>query len=96
MDHVQLFFIYSPHQKSSLHIAAEAGHVDTVRCLVDKGADLNIKDGNKVREQEYSADSKLVLLVRVCFHLPDQRPLLLIELYSDVMIICIPCSVKHN
>ena len=58
-------FIYSPHQFTPLHIAAKAGHVDTVRCLVDKGANINIKDGNKVREQEYSAVSKLVLLVRV-------------------------------
>ena len=90
------FFIYSPHQKSPLHIAAEAGHVDTVRCLVNKGADLNIKDGNKVREQEYTVDSKLVLLVRVCFRSPDQRPQLLIELYSNFLIICIPSLIKHN
>ena len=50
------------------------------RYLVDKGADLNIKDEDGVSEREYTADCKLVLLVTVCFHSPDQRPLLLIEL----------------
>ena len=73
--------IYSPHQWTPLHLATGAGHVDIVRCLVDKGADPNIKDKQYgVSEQEYTADCKLVLLVRVCFHSPEQRPLLLIEL----------------
>ena len=80
VDHVQLFSIYFPHQKTPLHLAAYAGHVDIVRCLVDKGADFNIKDDWEVREQEYIVDCKLVVLVTVCFHSPDQRPLLLIEL----------------
>ena len=45
------FFINSPHQYTPLHLAAEGGHVDTVRYLVDKGADLNIKnDWFKVSE----------------------------------------------
>ena len=35
---------YSPHQFTPLHSAAEEGHVDIVRYLVDKGADLNVKD----------------------------------------------------
>ena len=34
----------SPHQMTALHRAAFEGQVDTVRCLVDKGADINIKD----------------------------------------------------
>ena len=85
------FFIYSPHQRTPLNWAANGGHVDMVRYLVDKGADLNIKDCFEVGEQECTADCKLLLLVRVCFHSPDQRPLLLIELYSNFMIICIPC-----
>ena len=38
------FFIYSQHQRTPLHWAAEGGHVDTVRMLNDKGADTNIKD----------------------------------------------------
>ena len=44
VDHVQLYLIYSPHQWTPLLCAAIAGHVDIVRYLVDKGADLNIKD----------------------------------------------------
>ena len=56
VDHVQLFFIYSPHQKTPLHWAADAGHVDIVRCLVEQGADLNIKDDSGVREQGCTVD----------------------------------------
>ena len=82
VDHVQLFFVYSSYQMTSLHLAAHEGHVDIVRYLVDKGADANIKDNRGVSEREYTADCKLVLLVRVCFHSPNHRPLLLIELYS--------------
>ena len=64
-----------------LYFAAHEGHVDIVRYLVEQGADPNIKDERfEVSEREYTADCKLVLLVRVCFHSPDQRPLLLIEL----------------
>ena len=81
------FFVYSSYQWTPLHWAAKAGHVDIARYLVDKGADLNIKDGTFVSEQEYTADCKLVLLVRVCFHSPEQKPLLLIELYGNFMII---------
>ena len=74
------FFIYSLHQRTPLHWAAHEGHVDVVRYLVEQGADINIKECSGVSEQEYTADCKLVLLVRVCFHSPEQMPLLMIEL----------------
>ena len=74
------FYIYSPHQYTPLHLAAEGGHVDIVRYLVEQGTDINITSIYGVSEREYTADCKLVLLVRGCFHSPDQRPLLLIEL----------------
>ena len=61
-------------------MAARDGHVDIVRYLVEQGADINIKGSFGVSDREYTADCKLALLVRVCFHSPDQRPLLLIEL----------------
>ena len=80
VDHVQLFLFYSPHQSTPLHKAANEGHVHIVRYLVEQGADINIKDVNGVSEQQYTADCKLVLLVRVCLHSPEQRSLLLIEL----------------
>ena len=32
-----------------LHWAAGQGHVDTVQYLIDKGADINIKDVDEVR-----------------------------------------------
>ena len=52
-------FFNSPHQKTPLHWAADGGHVDTVRYLVDKGDDINMKDGHGVSELEYTADCKL-------------------------------------
>ena len=39
MDHV-----LSPHQMSPLHWAADGGHVNTVKFLIEKGADVNFKD----------------------------------------------------
>ena len=36
--------INSSHQMTPLHLAAHGGNVDTVKYLVDKGADTNIKD----------------------------------------------------
>ena len=44
------WFLNSPYQLTPLHMAAHAGHVDTVRCLVDKGADTNIKNRRGVSE----------------------------------------------
>ena len=32
------------HQYTPLHLAADGGQVDTVRCLVDKGAYTNVRD----------------------------------------------------
>ena len=40
--------VCSPHQETPLHKAAYHGQEDTVRCLVDKGADVNIKNGKGV------------------------------------------------
>ena len=83
IDHAQLFSVYSPHQRTPVLIAAREGHVNIVTCLVEHGAHPNIKDDSEqnrygVSEQEQTADCKLVLLVRVCFHSSNQRPLLLI------------------
>ena len=74
VDHVHPFLIYPPHQCTPLHNAARLGHVDIVRYLVEQDADPNIKDIDGVSGQEYTADCKLVLLVRVCFHSPTQGP----------------------
>ena len=48
VDHVM--FVLSHHQWSPLHWAADGGHVDTVKYLIDKGAEVNSKDGFGVSE----------------------------------------------
>ena len=58
VDRVQIFF-NNFHQGTPLHLAAEAGHMDIVRHLVEKGADINIKDDTfEVSEREYTGDCK--------------------------------------
>ena len=49
-----MLFINSPYQWTPLQFAACEDRVDTVRCLVDKGADLNIKDKFGVSEWSYT------------------------------------------
>ena len=40
---------FSLHQMTCLHLAFEGGHMNTVKYLVDKGADINTKDDRGVR-----------------------------------------------
>ena len=42
MSHV--IFVLSHQQSSPLHMAADGGHVNTVKCLIEKGAKINDKD----------------------------------------------------
>ena len=42
--------LISPHQKTPLHLAAEGGHAGTAQLLVEKGADINVKDNDGVCE----------------------------------------------
>ena len=45
-----LLFLTFSHQWTPLHVAASKGRVYTVKWLVNKGADVNIKDKEGVRE----------------------------------------------
>ena len=45
-----LFLINSVHQRTALHAAADEGHVNIVRYLVNKGADTNSKDQKEASE----------------------------------------------
>ena len=40
----------SPHQRTPLHMAAEESKEGTAQFLVEKGADIKIKDNDGVRE----------------------------------------------
>ena len=48
VDHV--IFVLSPHQMSPLHWATDGGHIDTVKCLIEKGAEVNSQGGVGVSE----------------------------------------------
>ena len=41
------------YQQTALHVAAKKGHDYSVECLVNKGADMNIKDKSGVSEKLY-------------------------------------------
>ena len=45
-----MFKFVSPHQQTPLHWAAGEGKEGTVQLLIEKGADINIKDRSGVRE----------------------------------------------
>ena len=47
---VDNFLVPSPRQMTPLHSAAIQGKEGTVQFLVEKGADINIKDSHGVRE----------------------------------------------
>ena len=51
MDHV-----LSPHQTFPLHWAADGDHADTVKFLIEKGADVNCKDNEEVSECDCATD----------------------------------------
>jgi len=61
-----------------MHLAAERAHMDIVKYLVRKGADVNIKDDNGVNMHDYSNDTSTVDLSYPCI---VDDPVLLILFY---------------
>ena len=47
---ITTFFVTFYYQQTPLHVAARNGRDYTVECLVEKKADINIKDKTGVRE----------------------------------------------
>ena len=48
VDYNEICLFHSPHQDTPLHLAAFNGFTDTVQCLIEKGAEINIKDNSGV------------------------------------------------
>ena len=48
-----LNFVTFSYQQTPLHVAASKGRDYTVECLVEKGADMNIKDKNGASVKQY-------------------------------------------
>ena len=55
-----------------LFIAAVKAHMDVVRCLLDKGADINIKTDEGVSECDYTANCESLL--RFCVSIVPRHP----------------------
>ena len=62
IEHFQNFIC--PHQLTPLHFAAEEGHVGTAQVLIEKGADMNIKDSDGVCEWVCITNHVLIVLIR--------------------------------
>ena len=48
---VDFWVNFSYHQMTALHVAASAGRLKIVDCLVDKGADIDIQNDEGVRAE---------------------------------------------
>ena len=59
---VLIALLLSIHQMTPLHVAAEGGRVDTVKSLLDNGADSTVMDNNGVSNWNYATDSRLTAL----------------------------------
>jgi len=46
-----------------LHVAACGSYPDSVKYIIQAGADVNLKDNLGVSEEEYSTDCGLMLLI---------------------------------
>ena len=76
-----MFNFVSPHQITPLHWAAEKGHVNVVQYLLEKGANMNIKEWKEggVSQSDCTTDHGLVLwiivpLIRVWVSFTSQVP----------------------
>ena len=50
LSYLAILFNFDSHQRTPLFKAAVKGHVDTIRYLLDKGADIHINDNEGVSE----------------------------------------------
>ena len=62
----QVGLFLSLHQQTPLHIAASKNYERTVECLVDEGADINIKDNTGVGVILYTTVGTIYFFIRCC------------------------------
>ena len=65
------YLLPSLYQWTPVYMAAEGGNIEIVRCLIDKGADINVKDNNgvsillRVKEStRYIVPTKFSIVIR--------------------------------
>ena len=67
-------------QRTPLHAAAKKGRDDTVKCLVGKGADINLQDHNGVNTRDrhvlcqYLCLNEIVTLLEECEYTALNQP----------------------
>ena len=59
--------LFSLHQMTALHFAAESNHIKMVECLLDQGAEIDIQDDNEVILHINAVDY-FELAGRCCIH----------------------------
>ena len=65
--------------------AAAEGHVDTVRCLVDEGADINEDDEHGVSESDYTADYESYCKFVSCSQVTRQKFLCPLLIFNKII-----------
>ena len=53
--------LFSLHQMTPLHLAAESNRIKMVECLLDQGVDINIQDDNQVNLHNNAVDYIIVI-----------------------------------
>ena len=51
-----LWYLFSLHQMTTLHLAVQSNRRKMVECLLDQGADFNLEDENEVILHNYAVD----------------------------------------
>ena len=59
---VFLLFDLFQYGKAAIHYAAQYGNLDVTQCLLENGADLNLRDGVRKISQTFCLDSNSLMI----------------------------------